>query len=186
MPRPVPLTRVILSTGDSGIFTVSSTNIQFLSELGRLTLSTGLNNSISGPGRPLTLSPQDISTYHLSDDSAFDNRSRLASVSPENQISTTSQSRLNILRPPSLASYLQILDLWGAAARLAVNKDTRRAPPRSERFVELLRRLEEWDQNRPLDQAFAASLLPGYRNQFLDLVSRWSWPASVRQRTSSH
>ncbi|KAJ1335717.1 DNA binding [Microdochium nivale] len=129
-----------------------------------------LNNSISGPGRPLTLSPQDISTYHLSDDSAFDNRSRLASVSPENQISTTSQSRLNILRPPSLASYLQILDLWGAAARLAVNKDTRRAPPRSERLAELLRRLEEWDQNRPLDQAFAASLLPGYRNQFLDLA----------------
>lgn len=173
----------IPSTGDSGIFTVSYADIQFLSRLGRLTSSTGLNNSISGLGRPLTLSPQDISTYHLSNDGAFNNRSRDASVSPDNHISTTLQSRLNILRPPSLASYLQILDLWGAAARLAVSRDIHRTPLRSERLAELLQRLEEWDQNRPLDQAFAASLLPGYRNQFLDLVSCWSKPAIGSQKT---
>ncbi|KAH7037471.1 uncharacterized protein B0I36DRAFT_314143 [Microdochium trichocladiopsis] len=126
----------------------------------------GLNKSICSRGLPITLQPQDITTYSLQDDIAFDSRSGIAVTSQEALVSTSIHGR-----PPSLASYLQILDIWGEAARLASCREVRYKPARSSSSIaQVLRRLDDWERGRPLDQGFSSSLLGGYRRQSLDLA----------------
>ncbi|KAI0886238.1 uncharacterized protein GGS22DRAFT_126269 [Annulohypoxylon maeteangense] len=131
------------------------------------------DNLHSGPYKPLSLAPGDITALLPSDEEEFENgkipeqRAALEGTPPAIQ-----NPSLTILRPRSLfASLMQIHNLWGIIARRVLfNKRCGRPHDSGNEFAKLNRRLMDFEQNLPNDHTFGKVLLGGYRVYGVDLA----------------
>ncbi|KAI0897497.1 hypothetical protein F4806DRAFT_403520 [Annulohypoxylon nitens] len=131
------------------------------------------DNLHSGPYKPLSLAPGDITALLPSDEDEFENgkipRQRAALEGTPPAIQNPS---LTILRPRSLfASLMQIHNMWGfIARRVLLHKRCGRSHDGRSEYAELNRRLMEFEQNLPNDHAFGKVLLEGHRVYGVDLA----------------
>ncbi|KAI1456772.1 hypothetical protein F4805DRAFT_467800 [Annulohypoxylon moriforme] len=131
------------------------------------------DNLHSGPYKPLSLAPGDITALLPSDEEEFEDgripeqRAALEGTPPAIQ-----NPSLTILRPRSLfASLMQIHNLWGIIARrVLLNKRCGRPHDAGNEFAKLNRRLLDFEQNLPNDHTFGKVLLGGYRVYGVDLA----------------
>ncbi|KAI1391939.1 uncharacterized protein F4822DRAFT_425157 [Hypoxylon trugodes] len=131
------------------------------------------DNLHSGPYKPLSLAPGDITALLPSDETEFENgkiperRAALDGTPPAIQ-----DPGLTILRPRSLfASLMQAHNLWGIIARrLLFNRKSGRPNDGCSEYAKLNRRLMDFEQNLPSDHTFGKILLGGYRHYGEDLA----------------
>ncbi|KAI1101015.1 hypothetical protein F4804DRAFT_317239 [Jackrogersella minutella] len=131
------------------------------------------DNLHSGPYKPLSLAPGDITALLPSDEREFEDgkipkqRAALDGTPPALQ-----NPSLTILRPRSLfASLMQVHNLWGIIARRVLfNRRCGRPNDSSSEFAKLNRRLLDFEQNLPNDHMFGKILLGGYRHYAVDLA----------------
>lgn len=135
----------------------------------------GQDNLHSGPYKPVSLGPSDITALLPCDESDFEagripeRRAALEGTPP-----AIADPSLCSLRPrPLLASLMQVHNFWGIIARRILHneKDWRPQDEDSE-FAKLNRRLRDWERDLPPEHAFGRILLGGYRHYEEDLVSR--------------
>ncbi|KAI0839575.1 hypothetical protein F5Y06DRAFT_295602 [Hypoxylon sp. FL0890] len=131
------------------------------------------DNLHSGPYKPLSLAPGDITALLPSDETEFeagdipDRRAALDGTPPALQ-----EPGLTILRPRSLfASLMQAHNLWGIIARrLLFNKKCGRPNDAHSEYAKLNRRLLEFEQNLPHEHTFEKIHLAAYRHYATDLA----------------
>ncbi|TGJ85678.1 hypothetical protein E0Z10_g3116 [Xylaria hypoxylon] len=131
------------------------------------------DNLHSGPYKPVSLGPSDITALLPCDEADFEagripeKRAALEGTPP-----AIADPSLCSLRPrPLLASLMQVHNFWGIIARriLYNEKDWRPQDDDSE-FAKLNRRLREWERDLPPEHAFGKILLGGYRHYEEDLA----------------
>ncbi|KAI2468158.1 hypothetical protein F4781DRAFT_422875 [Annulohypoxylon bovei var. microspora] len=131
------------------------------------------DNLHSGPYKPLSLAPGDITALLPSDEEEFEDgkiperRAALDGTPPAIQ-----NPSLTILRPRSLfASLMQVHNLWGIIARrVLLNRRCGRPNDGGNEFAKLNHRLLDFEQNLPSDHTFGKVLLGGYRHYGVDLA----------------
>lgn len=131
------------------------------------------DNLSSGPYKPLSLAPGDITALLPSDEREFE-----AGTIPEQRAAldgtppAVQNPRLTILRPRSLfASLMQAHNLWGIIARRVLfNKKCGRPNDSNSEYAKLTRRLADFEQNLPSEHTFGRVTLSGYRNYAEDLA----------------
>ncbi|KAF2970674.1 hypothetical protein GQX73_g2885 [Xylaria multiplex] len=131
------------------------------------------DNLHSGPYKPVSLGPSDITALLPCDEADFEagripeKRAALEGTPP-----AIADPSLCSLRPrPLLASLMQVHNFWGIIARriLYNEKDWRPQDDDSE-FAKLNRRLRDWERDLPPEHAFGKILLGGYRHYEEDLA----------------
>ncbi|KAI1437020.1 hypothetical protein GGR50DRAFT_692742 [Xylaria sp. CBS 124048] len=131
------------------------------------------DNLHSGPYKPVSLGPSDITALLPCDEADFEagripeRRAALEGTPP-----AIADPSLCSLRPrPLLASLMQAHNYWGIIARRILHneKDWRPQDEDSE-FAKLNRRLTEWERDLPPEHAFGRILLGGYRHYEEDLA----------------
>ncbi|KAI0428241.1 hypothetical protein F5Y09DRAFT_343835 [Xylaria sp. FL1042] len=131
------------------------------------------DNLHSGPYKPVSLGPSDITALLPCDEADFEagripeKRAALEGTPP-----AIADPSLISLRPrPLLASLMQVHNFWGIIARriLYNEKDWRPQDDDSE-FAKLNRRLRDWERDLPPEHAFGRILLGGYRHYEEDLA----------------
>ncbi|KAI1814583.1 hypothetical protein GGS20DRAFT_403986 [Poronia punctata] len=131
------------------------------------------DNLHSGPYKPVSLGPSDITALLPCDEADFEagripeKRAALEGTPP-----AIADPSLCSLRPrPLLASLMQVHNFWGIIARRVLHneKDWRPQDDDSE-FSKLHRRLREWERDLPPEHAFGRILLGGYRHYEEDLA----------------
>ncbi|KAI0400408.1 hypothetical protein F4802DRAFT_485094 [Xylaria palmicola] len=131
------------------------------------------DNLHSGPYKPVSLAPSDITALLPCDEADFEagripeKRAALEGTPP-----AIADPSLCSLRPrPLLASLMQVHNFWGIIARRILHneKDWRPQDEDSE-FAKLNRRLREWERDLPPEHAFGRILLGGYRHYEEDLA----------------
>ncbi|KAI0487260.1 hypothetical protein F4859DRAFT_509832 [Xylaria cf. heliscus] len=131
------------------------------------------DNLHSGPYKPVSLGPSDITALLPCDESDFEagripeKRAALEGTPP-----AIADPSLCSLRPrPLLASLMQVHNFWGIIARRILHneKDWRPQDEDSE-FSKLNRRLRDWERELPPEHAFGRILLGGYRHYEEDLA----------------
>ncbi|TRX94031.1 hypothetical protein FHL15_005109 [Xylaria flabelliformis] len=131
------------------------------------------DNLHSGPYKPVSLGPSDITALLPCDESDFEagripeKRAALEGTPP-----ALADPSLCSLRPrPLLASLMQVHNFWGIIARRILHneKDWRPQDEDSE-FAKLNRRLRDWERDLPPEHAFGRILLGGYRHYEEDLA----------------
>ncbi|KAI2637945.1 hypothetical protein GGS26DRAFT_603599 [Hypomontagnella submonticulosa] len=131
------------------------------------------DNLSSGPYKPLSLAPGDITALLPSDEDEFEDgllperRAALEGTPPALQ-----DPSLTTLRPRSLfASLMQVHNLWGIIARRVLfNKKCGRPSDGDTEYAKLNRKLLDFEQNLPNEQMFNKLLLGGYRRFAIDLA----------------
>ncbi|KAI1651018.1 uncharacterized protein F4817DRAFT_216285 [Daldinia loculata] len=131
------------------------------------------DNLHSGPYKPLSLAPGDITALLPSDEVEFDTgkiperRAALDGTPPALQ-----DPSLTTLQPRSLfASLMQVHNLWGIIARrLLFNRKYGRPNDCSSEYIKLNRKLLDFEQNLPNEHTFNKVTLSGYRNYAEDLA----------------
>ncbi|KAK6956198.1 hypothetical protein Daesc_001471 [Daldinia eschscholtzii] len=131
------------------------------------------DNLHSGPYKPLSLDPSDITALLPSDEKEFDTgkipeqRAALDGTPPALQ-----DPSLTTLKPRSLfASLMQVHNLWGIIARrLLFNRKCGRPNDSSSEYARLNRKLLEFEQGLPSEHTFNRILLSGYKNFAEDLA----------------
>ncbi|KAI1472556.1 uncharacterized protein F4812DRAFT_454370 [Daldinia caldariorum] len=132
------------------------------------------DNLHSGPYKPLSLDPSDITALLPSDEAEFDTgkipkqRAALDGTPPALQ-----DPSLITLKPRSLfASLMQVHNLWGIIARrLLHNRKSRRPNDSSSEYAKLNRKLLDFEQGLPNEHAFDKILLSDYKSLAEDLVN---------------
>ncbi|KAI1379170.1 hypothetical protein F4677DRAFT_442897 [Hypoxylon crocopeplum] len=122
------------------------------------------DNLSSGPYKPLSLAPGDITALLPSDEAEFEagkipeRRAALDGTTPAIQ-----DSSLTSLRPRSLfASLMQVHNLWGVIARRVLfNKRCGRPNDGGSEYAKLKRKLLNFEHNLPNDHTFSRILLSG-------------------------
>ncbi|KAJ8123402.1 hypothetical protein ONZ43_g643 [Nemania bipapillata] len=131
------------------------------------------DNLHSGPYKPVSLGPSDITALLPCDEAHFEagkipeKRAALEGTPP-----AIADPSLCSLRPrPLLASLMQVHNFWGIIARRILHneKDWRPQDEDSE-FAKLNRRLRDWERDLPSEHAFGRILLGGYRHYEEDLA----------------
>ncbi|KAI8623386.1 hypothetical protein F5Y19DRAFT_481753 [Xylariaceae sp. FL1651] len=131
------------------------------------------DNLHSGPYKPVSLAPSDITALLPCDEADFEagripeRRAALEGTPP-----AIADPSLCSLRPrPLLASLMQVHNFWGIIARRVLHneKDWRPQDDDSE-FAKLQRRLRDWERDLPPEHAFGRILLGGYRHYEEDLA----------------
>ncbi|KAI0521097.1 hypothetical protein F5B22DRAFT_38507 [Xylaria bambusicola] len=131
------------------------------------------DNLHSGPYKPVSLGPSDITALLPCDEADFEagripeKRAALEGTPP-----AIADPSLVSLRPrPLLASLMQVHNFWGIIARRILHneKDWRPQDEDSE-FAKLNRRLRDWERDLPPEHAFGRILLGGYRHYEEDLA----------------
>ncbi|KAI1137451.1 hypothetical protein F5Y05DRAFT_404657 [Hypoxylon sp. FL0543] len=130
------------------------------------------DNLHSGPYKPLSLAPGDITALLPSEETEFElgeipeRRAALDGTPPALQ-----EPGLTILRPRSLfASLMQAHNLWGIIARrLLFNKKCGRPNDAHSEYAKLNRRLLDFEENLPHEHTFEKILLAAYRHYATDL-----------------
>ncbi|KAI1176403.1 hypothetical protein F4777DRAFT_597729 [Nemania sp. FL0916] len=131
------------------------------------------DNLHSGPYKPVSLGPSDITALLPCDEAHFEagkipeKRAALEGTPP-----AIADPSLCSLRPrPLLASLMQVHNFWGIIARRILHneKDWRPQDEDSE-FSKLNRRLRDWERDLPPEHAFGRILLGGYRHYEEDLA----------------
>ncbi|KAJ3578167.1 hypothetical protein NPX13_g2397 [Xylaria arbuscula] len=131
------------------------------------------DNLHSGPYKPVSLGPSDITALLPCDEADFEagripeKRAALEGTPP-----AIADPSLVSLRPrPLLASLMQVHNFWGIIARRILHneKDWRPQDDDSE-FAKLNRRLRDWERDLPPEHAFGRILLGGYRHYEEDLA----------------
>ncbi|KAI1124272.1 hypothetical protein F5Y10DRAFT_32688 [Nemania abortiva] len=131
------------------------------------------DNLHSGPYKPVSLGPSDITALLPCDEADFEagkipeRRAALEGTPP-----AIADPSLCSLRPrPLLASLMQVHNFWGIIARRILHneKDWRPQDEDSE-FAKLNRRLRDWERDLPPEHAFGRILLGGYRHYEEDLA----------------
>ncbi|KAJ8119926.1 hypothetical protein O1611_g10500 [Lasiodiplodia mahajangana] len=131
------------------------------------------DNLHSGPYKPVSLGPSDITALLPCDEADFEagkipeKRAALEGTPP-----AIADPSLCSLRPrPLLASLMQVHNFWGIIARRILHneKDWRPQDEDSE-FAKLNRRLRDWERDLPPEHAFGRILLGGYRHYEEDLA----------------
>ncbi|KAI0874068.1 hypothetical protein GGS24DRAFT_360161 [Hypoxylon argillaceum] len=131
------------------------------------------DNLHSGPYKPVSLGPSDITALLPCDEAHFEagkipeKRAALDGTPP-----AIADPSLCSLRPrPLLASLMQVHNFWGIIARRILHneKDWRPQDEDSE-FAKLNRRLRDWERDLPPEHAFGRILLGGYRHYEEDLA----------------
>ncbi|KAI1825822.1 hypothetical protein F4861DRAFT_537630 [Xylaria intraflava] len=131
------------------------------------------DNLHSGPYKPVSLGPSDITALLPCDEADFEagripeKRAALEGTPP-----AIADPSLCSLRPrPLLASLMQAHNFWGIIARRILHneKDWRPQDEDSE-FAKLNRRLRDWERELPPEHAFGRILLGGYRHYEEDLA----------------
>ncbi|KAI1778988.1 hypothetical protein F4818DRAFT_437789 [Hypoxylon cercidicola] len=130
------------------------------------------DNLSSGPYKPLSLAPGDITALLPSDEAEFEagkipeQRAALDGTPPAVQ-----NPRLTSLRPRSLfASLMQAHNLWGIIARRVLfNKKCGRPNDGGSEYAKLKRRLLDFEQNLPNEHTFNKIMLSGHRFYAEDL-----------------
>lgn len=131
------------------------------------------DNLHSGPYKPVSLGPSDITALLPCDEAHFEagripeRRAALEGTPP-----AIADPSLCSLRPrPLLASLMQVHNYWGIISRriLYHDKDWRPQDEDSE-FAKLNRRLRDWERDLPPEHAFGRILLGGYRHYEEDLA----------------
>lgn len=130
------------------------------------------DNLSSGPYKPLSLAPGDITALLPSDEAEFEagkipeQRAALDGTPPAVQ-----DPRLTSLRPRSLfASLMQAHNLWGIVARRVLfNRKCGRPSDGGGEYAKLKRRLLDFEQNLPSEHTFNKIMLSGYRYYAEDL-----------------
>ncbi|KAI0393374.1 hypothetical protein F5Y17DRAFT_458946 [Xylariaceae sp. FL0594] len=131
------------------------------------------DNLHSGPYKPVSLGPSDITALLPCDEADFEagripeKRAALEGTPP-----AIADPSLCSLRPrPLLASLMQVHNYWGIIARRVLHneKDWRPQDEDSE-FAKLHRRLRDWERDLPPEHAFGRILLGGYRHYEEDLA----------------
>ncbi|KAI0162190.1 hypothetical protein GGR57DRAFT_314241 [Xylariaceae sp. FL1272] len=125
------------------------------------------DNLHSGPYKPVSLAPSDITALLPCDEADFevgripDKRAALEGTPP-----AIADPSLVFLRPRSLlASLMQVHSFWGEIARRVLcNAKDWRPYDEDSGFSILQRRLVEWERNLPSEHAFGRILLGGYRH----------------------
>ncbi|KAI1760943.1 hypothetical protein GGR53DRAFT_525584 [Hypoxylon sp. FL1150] len=131
------------------------------------------DNLSSGPYKPLSLAPGDITALLPSDETEFEagkvpeQRAALDGTPPAVQ-----DPSLMSLRPRSLfASLMQAHNLWGIIARrVLLNKKCGRPNDGGSEYAKLKRRLLDFEQNLPNEHTFNKIMLSGYRFYAEDLA----------------
>ncbi|KAL7621564.1 hypothetical protein AAE478_008889 [Parahypoxylon ruwenzoriense] len=130
------------------------------------------DNLTSGPYKPSSLAPSDITALLPSDEAEFEagkipeRRAALDGTPPALQ-----DADLATLTPRSLfASLMQVHNLWGIVARRVLfNKKCGRPNDGASEYAKLNGRLLDFEQHLPNDQTFGKILLNGYRDCGQDL-----------------
>lgn len=130
------------------------------------------DNLSSGPYKPLSLAPNDITALLPSSEAEFEagsvpeRRSALEGTPPAIQ-----DPSLTSLNPRSLfASLMQVHNLWGIVARRVLfNKKRGRPNDGGSEYGKLNRRLLEFERNLPNEHTFNVLLLRGYESFAEDL-----------------
>ncbi|KAI1311207.1 hypothetical protein F5Y03DRAFT_323879 [Xylaria venustula] len=131
------------------------------------------DNLHSGPYKPVSLGPSDITALLPCDEADFEagripeKRAALDGTPP----AIADPSLLSLRPRPLLASLMQVHNFWGIIARriLYNEKDWRPQDDDSE-FAKLNRRLRDWERDLPPEHAFGRILLGGYRHYEEDLA----------------
>ncbi|KAI2620544.1 hypothetical protein GGR54DRAFT_104232 [Hypoxylon sp. NC1633] len=131
------------------------------------------DNLHSGPYKPLSLAPGDITALLPGDEAEFEagkipeRRAALDGTPPAIQ-----DPDLTSLRPRSLfASLMQVHNLWGIVARRVLfNKKCGRPNDGGSEYAKLKRKLLDFEHNLPTDHTFGKILLGGYRHYAEDLA----------------
>ncbi|KAI8962646.1 hypothetical protein F5Y11DRAFT_347316 [Daldinia sp. FL1419] len=131
------------------------------------------DNLHSGPYKPLSLAPGDITALLPSDEAEFDKgkiperRAALDGTPPALQ-----DPSLVTLKPRSLfASLMQVHNLWGIIARrLLFNRRCGRPNDSSSEYAKLRQKLRDFEDNLPNEHTFNKVTLSGYRNFAEDLA----------------
>ncbi|KAI0172750.1 hypothetical protein GGR52DRAFT_580448 [Hypoxylon sp. FL1284] len=140
------------------------------------------DNLSSGPYKPLSLAPGDITALLPSDEAEFEEgkvperRAALDGTPP-----AVRDPSLTSLRPRSLfASLIQAHNLWGIVARRVLLNNRRYAgggarPPSAAdagaEYARLKRRLLDFEQNLPQEHTFNKIMLSGYKNYAEDRLT---------------
>lgn len=133
------------------------------------------DNLHSGPYKPVSLAPSDITALLPCDEADFEigrlpeKRAALEGTPP-----AIADPSLCSLRPRSLlASLMQVHNFWGEIARRVLcNAKDWRPYDEDSGFSKIKRRLVDWERNLPSEHAFGRILLGGYRHYEEDLVSQ--------------
>ncbi|KAI1079693.1 hypothetical protein F5B20DRAFT_543271 [Whalleya microplaca] len=131
------------------------------------------DNLHSGPYKPLSLAPSDITALLPSDETDFDSgtiperRAALEGTPPAIQ-----NPDLASLIPRSLfASLMQVHNLWGIVTRRVLFNEKCWQPNNGDsEYAKLNRRLLEWEKRLPNEHGFGKILLGGYRHYSEDLA----------------
>ncbi|KAI0805121.1 hypothetical protein GGR55DRAFT_298860 [Xylaria sp. FL0064] len=131
------------------------------------------DNLHSGPYKPVSLGPSDITALLPCDEADFEagripeKRAALEGTPP----AIVDPSLVSLRPRPLLASLMQVHNFWGIIARriLYNEKDWRPQDDDSE-FAKLNRRLRDWERDLPPEHAFGRILLGGYRHYEEDLA----------------
>ncbi|KAI1801687.1 hypothetical protein F4811DRAFT_441960 [Daldinia bambusicola] len=131
------------------------------------------DNLHSGPYKPLSLDPSDITARLPSNEAEFNTgkipkqRAALDGTPP-----ALRDPSLTTLKPRSLfASLMQVHNLWGIIARrLLHNRKSRRPSDSSSEYAKLNRKLLDFEQGLPNEHAFDKALLSDYKSLGEDLA----------------
>lgn len=131
------------------------------------------DNLHSGPYKPVSLGPGDITALLPCDEAHFEagripeKRAALEGTPP-----AIADPSLCSLRPrPLLASLMQVHNYWGIISRrILYNEKDWRPQDEDSEFAKLNRRLRDWERDLPPEHAFGRILLGGYRHYEEDLV----------------
>lgn len=172
--RMAALMRLHREEAYSPITSVSPVELRVRAESARRTfwMLHSQDNLSSGPYKPLSLAPGDITARLPSDETEFEagkvpeQRAALDGTPPAVQ-----DPSLTSLRPRSLfASLMQAHNLWGIIARrVLLNKKCGRPNDGGSEYAKLKRRLLDFEQNLPNEHTFNKIMLSGYRFYAEDL-----------------
>lgn len=131
------------------------------------------DNLHSGPYKPVSLGPSDITALLPCDEAHFEagripeKRAALDGTPP-----AIADPSLCSLRPrPLLASLMQVHNYWGIISRrILYNEKDWRPQDEDSEFAKLNRRLRDWERDLPPEHAFGRILLGGYRHYEEDLA----------------
>ncbi|KAI1343357.1 hypothetical protein F5Y15DRAFT_231859 [Xylariaceae sp. FL0016] len=131
------------------------------------------DNLHSGPYKPVSLAPNDITALLPCDEAEFSaGQIPAARAALEGTIPAIQDPALCSLQPRSLfASLIQAHNYWGIIARrILYNEKDYKPHDEDSDYSKLNRRLIEWEKNLPNDHTFGKILLGGYRHYEEDLA----------------
>ncbi|KAI0385025.1 hypothetical protein F5Y04DRAFT_246687 [Hypomontagnella monticulosa] len=131
------------------------------------------DNLSSGPYKPVSLAPGDITALLPSDEQEFEDgliperRAALEGTPPALQ----DPSLTTLQRRSLFASLMQVHNLWGIIARRVLfNKRCGRPSDSDSEYAKLTQRLLDFEHNLPHDHRFSVLHLGGYRQFAIDLA----------------